>query len=189
MKLRTGVFALLISLTLLISGCMPAGRGVREEFELWRSELGLISMKASIRADYGQTVADFVLVCTEAPDSFHIDVVEPALIAGAGATLYQEESRLEYEGIMLSAEPLAADGTSPLTVLPTLIRALRDWPLADLRIEETENSRQLRAELTDMEQTGAIFWFEEDMTLSRAELVCSGCTAAFCTVTEWSSGE
>lgn len=184
MKPRTALFALMISLALL-TGCMPAAESDRENFEEYRANLGLISLTADLRADYGETVADFTLEYKEGLDDCHVKVVEPQLISGAGVTLSKDGASMEYEGIILSVGELSSDGKTPVTVLPVIAEALHEWQLTDLRIEEDGEARLLMAELSDMDASVVTVWFDEDMELVMAELAVSGYTVAYCEMSEW----
>jgi len=184
MKLRTYAFALMISLVTL-TGCFPARESDREYFESYRASIDDISMTAELRADYGETIADFTLQYSEGDDSRRVDVLEPQLIYGVGVTISKDDSTLEYDGIILSVGELDQDGTTPITVMPALADALRKWHLSDLRIEEHDNTRFLKAELSDMNHTTATFLFNEDMIPVSAELSISGRVAAYCKIISW----
>jgi len=185
MKLRTGLFALMISLCLL-TGCMPSGQADRKVFEKFREGLGEISMTAKLRADYGDAVSDFVLEFAESDDKYRINVLEPALISGCRVSISKDGADLEYEGIILSVGELSREGMTPVTVLPALVSALREWKLADIR-REGGDTPLLMIELADLDNMTAVFWLDEKMILKRAELAFEGYTVAYCDITKWNA--
>lgn len=178
MKLRAVMLALMISLVLL-SGCSPGNAAAREEFERFRDGLGEISMTAALRADFGESVMDFVLGYSEDGESCRVSVIEPELIHGSGAVFSREGALLEYEGVRLSVGERALDGTAPVTVLPAIAAALRGWQLMDVRQE----GGLLAAELSDLETSRATVWFNEGMIPVKAELSCAGYLVASCVIT------
>lgn len=185
MKLRAGLFALMISLVFL-SGCSSADESTKEEFEQYRANLGNISMTAQLRADYGDTVADFKLQYHENSDNCHVDVIEPELISGAGVTISRDDASLEYDGIILSVGELSVDGLSPVTVLPAIAEALHEWQLTDLYTQTDDDGYYLSAELSDMDSLTVTLCFDEGMNLLSAELAVTGATVAYCDVSAWS---
>ena len=184
MKLRASVFALMISLVTL-TGCFPAGESDRESFKSYRDSINNISMTADLRADYGETISDFTLQYTEYDDSRKVEVLEPQLISGVGVTISNDGSSLEYDGIILSVGELDSEGASPITVLPTLADALRKWHLSDLRLEDYNDLRLLKAELSNMNNKAAVFLFNEDMAPVSAELIIEDRVVAYCKITSW----
>lgn len=68
---RRSIAALMISL-LLLSAC---GHGEGEQsFQAFRDTLtgSLVTVTAQVRADYGDTVADYTLTCRELPDGYDL---------------------------------------------------------------------------------------------------------------------
>ena len=73
---RRSIAALMISL-LLLSAC---GHGAGERsFQAFRDTLtgSLVTVTAQVRADYGDTVADYTLTCRELTDGYDLTVIAP----------------------------------------------------------------------------------------------------------------
>lgn len=99
---RRSIAALMISL-LLLSAC---GHGVGERsFQTFRDTLtgSLVTVTAQVRADYGDTVADYTLTCRELADGYDLTVIAPETAEGVGAHLRQGESTLTFDDILLPA--------------------------------------------------------------------------------------
>lgn len=183
MELRTKLFALMTSLALM-TGCMPAGEAQEKEFEEFRAGIDCIGMTASLRADYGDRVSDFVLEYSEDGQSCRVEVIEPEIIGGSGAVISPDGVSMEYEGVMLSVGELSMDGMTPVTVLPLLVRAIRQWQLTDIRGAKQETDL-LCVELSDMDASTATLWLDENMALKKAELSVDGYTVAYCEISDW----
>ena len=114
---RRSIAALMISL-LLLSAC---GHGAGERsFQTFRDTLtgSLVTVTAQVRADYGDTVADYTLTCRELADGYDLTVIAPETAEGVGAHLRRGESTLTFDDILLPAGDLNAAGLTPLTALP-----------------------------------------------------------------------
>ena len=93
---RRSIAALMISL-LLLSAC---GHGAGERsFQTFRDTLtgSLVTVTAQVRADYGDTVADYTLTCRELTDGYDLTVIAPETAKGVGAHLRRGESTLTFE--------------------------------------------------------------------------------------------
>ena len=89
---RRSIAALMISL-LLLSAC---GHGAGERsFQTFRDTLtgSLVTVTAQVRADYGDTVADYTLTCRELADGYDLTVIAPRRPRVSARTCAEERAR------------------------------------------------------------------------------------------------
>ncbi len=144
--------ALLLGLAILslaLSACGGTAHARKEEFLRLRADRlsrGKAQLRASVRADYGLRVYDFVLRYEGDGESGTLTVEEPALIRGVEATLGKEGVRLEYDGALLDTGAILA-GLSPLEAFPLLLRAWDSGCVTDCWKETWQGEACLTAEI------------------------------------------
>lgn len=94
--------------------------GLREE--LSRSSRTAIS--ADVTADSGESAQLYSLDMVSADGAATVTVTAPEEIAGISARVADGGATLEYDGVILRADALAANGLSPVTALPMLLDAI-----------------------------------------------------------------
>lgn len=147
--MKRSVSLSLILLTLLLSACGGTAHARKEEFLRLRADWlsrGGAQLRASLRADYGRRIYDFVLRYEGDGEGGTLTVEEPVLIRGVKATLGQEGVRLEYDGALLDTGAIL-EGLSPLETFPLLLRAWGQGCVTDCWKETWQGEACLTAEM------------------------------------------
>jgi len=177
---RTLLFVLMISL-LCISGC--AGDESGERYASFREETAaaVVTATAEVRADYGETVYDFTLRCTGGGGEYAVEVLAPESIAGIRAYLTGDNSRLEFEDIILDTGDLTADGLTPVSALPTVLSAVAEGHVERL----WEADGYLAAEIYLSETDTLTLWLNGENRPAAAEIASGGTMVFSCRFTQW----
>lgn len=176
---RRSIAALMISL-LLLSAC-GHGEGERS-FQTFRDTLtgSLVTVTAQVRADYGDSVADYTLTCRELADGYDLTVIAPETAKGVGAHLRRGESTLTFDDILLPAGDLNAAGLTPLTALPYVVDAVRSG-YVDLTWQE---DGLLVVQLITDDHT-VVRLYLDGAVPQCAELSVDERSCLYCTVEQW----
>ena len=177
---RTLLFVLMIPL-LFFTACIGDESG--ERFDAFRAATAAaaVSATAEVCADYGETVYDFTLRCTGGGDEYMVEVLSPERLAGIRAHLAQGGSRLEYEDIILDTGDLTSDGLTPVSALPTILRAIAEGHVERL----WEADGYLAAEIYLGDADTLTLWLDGDNCPAAAEIVSGGTMVLSCRFTHW----
>lgn len=185
---RAVLFVLMISLALL-AGCGNTAKQDEERVEQFRQQLSqalVITVTAEIRADYGDTVAEFVVACTAQGDEISIEIVQPEMVAGVKARLTGEDARLEYEDIILDAGVVTSDDMSPVSALPSIIASLKEGYLKATWRESEGDDLYLVAQMTVSDSVMQAMWFSyPDMIPKYCEIRSGEHVTVYCAFTDW----
>lgn len=174
---------LLLCLCLLLTGCQSEAKSRYEEFSRELSEKTDFGFTADVRAEYQDKTAEFTVEYIRYEGGCSVTVVEPELIRGVTAHMADGKTRLEFSGVILDVGPLDEHGLTPMSALPTLVRAMQSGHLESVRSE----GGQLAAELKPEDHLTVTVWFEEEsMTPLRAEIASGGRVAVYCDLKDWS---
>lgn len=127
----------MMTLCLLLAGCVGGGEGEREAdaaaLRAPYADMTGCAMEAAVAWSQGDQVWETEVRCDYVPDGeTTVEVLSPETIAGVRAVLTGEELSLEYEDLCLGAGTLSTQEVSPLACLPRLMSALRDgWLLEE----------------------------------------------------------
>ena len=159
------------------------GHGAGERsFQTFRDTLtgSLVTVTAQVRADYGDTVADYTLTCRELADGYDLTVIAPETAEGVGAHLRRGESTLTFDDILLPAGDLNAAGLTPLTALPYVVDAVRSG-YVDLTWQE---DGLLVVQLITDDHTVVRLYLDGTVPQC-AELSVDERSCLYCTVEQW----
>ena len=173
-------FWILLLPALLLSGCT---NGAETGFERFRALLPTaVHVTAELRCEYDDRSVSFTLRCDETDEGAAVSVLSPQEIAGVSAKLGEGMSQLSVDGITLDCGDLNDFGLSPVTALPTLLRALREGHAESYW---TEGGHTL-CDLTLDDHVSAQVTLSETLSPIAAELRSDGRVRVFLTITEWS---
>ena len=177
---------LLLSLALLLTGCgKNRGEGDFRAFSERLNNLETLSFSAQVRAEYEHKTARFALSYAEDGEGGRVTVVAPELIQGVTAHVSPGSSTLEYDTVVLDTGSLDAFGLSPLSSIPTMLRAMRDGHVDS--IGEEDGKRVVT--LTPDDELKCSVWFNKtDMRPLRAELVTDGRVTVYVEISDWKEG-
>lgn len=177
------LFPLLLCLALLLTGCANAARDCGQRFSTGLNARSDLSFSAQLRAEYADRSCSFTLSCREDGEGCTVMVLSPDMLKGVRARLSAGASQMSYEDVTLDTGPLDRYGLSPLSALPTLLRAVREghldtaWNEGDFRVCEWILEDGLSARV----------WIqEESMTPVHAEIISDGRVTVFIDITDWS---
>lgn len=177
--MRRALWILLLP-TLLLSGC---ANSAETGFERFRSLLpGTVHVTAELRCEYDERSASFTLRCDETDGGTVVTVLAPQEIAGVSAKLGAGLSQLSCDGVTLDCGDLNDFGLSPVTALPTLLRALREGHAESYW---TEGGCTL-CDLTLDDHVSAEVTLSETLSPIAAELRSDGRVRVFLTFVDWS---
>lgn len=172
----------LLALSLLLCGC--ANRA-HDRGQIFAEGLGArrdLAFTAEVRAEYEDRSFSFTLSCQENEEGCTVMVLAPDMLKGVKARLNAGESQLSYEEVTLDTGPLDRYGLSPLSSLPTLLRAVREGHMDSAWIE----GEQCVGEWILEDGLSAQVWFEGDsLTPTHAELISDGRVTVFMDITDW----
>ena len=177
--MRRALWILLLP-TLLLSGC---SNGAKTGFERFRALLpDAVHVTAELRCEYDDRSVSFTLHCDETDEGYHVSVLSPQEIAGVSVKLGAEMSQLSLDSITLDCGDLNDFGLSPVTALPTLLRALREGHAESYW---TEGDHTL-CDLTFDDHVSAEVTLSETLSPLSAELRSDGRVRVFINLTNWS---
>ena len=174
---------LLLALCLLLCGC--GGRNEEQRFRAFSEALrgrDTLGFTAELLAKYPEKNVRMTLRYSLRDGVQRVAVLEPALIAGIGASVREGETQLEYDGVILDTGPLDVYGLSPLSALPILADALRNGFPASCWEEDGQSVMSL---IRDDRYTVEV-WFDSDMRPVHAELLSAGAVSVVCEIKDWS---
>lgn len=158
--------------------------------------LALESLSASmdVTADYGARVYDFALTAAVSGEETVLTLTEPEWAAGLTARITGEESKLEYDGLILETGPLDGEDLSPMSALPQLLEAARSGYMAECSLEEGEQRTLLQVRYADPDQAPGegretTLWFDPDThALVEGEISVDGLRVIRCAISEFTIG-
>jgi hypothetical protein len=132
------------------------------------------SFRASVTADYGEAVSEFVLLCTsERKDQLKISVLEPDTISGITCEISDTSGKVVFEDKLLAFELLADGLVSPVSAPWFFTKSLRSGYISScgekdgnafVRIDDSYGQLSYSVEV----------WFDEDFKPASAEIVWEG---------------
>lgn len=165
-----------IILLFLLSGCANARQDIDRAMEL-RS--GLLAgagcdFRASITADYGDTIQSFTMDCrADELGNLSFTVTEPDSIAGITGKLSKDGGALTFDGTALSV-PMLADGQlAPVSAPWVFLNTLRSGYLTSAGREED----LLRVSIDDSYEENALqldIWLNGENLPVRGEILYDG---------------
>jgi len=174
---------LVLTLCLLLSGCGSAAKSRFEEFSQTLAEKTDFTFTADVRAEYQDKTAEFTIEYVRYEGGCTVTVVEPELIRGVTAHMADGKTQLEFSGVILDVGPLDEYGLTPMSSLPTLVRAMQSGHVESVRSEGGQTVVELKPE----DHLTVTVWFDEaSMCPVRAEIASDGRVAVYCDLRDWS---
>lgn len=115
----------LLGAFLLLGGCAGRSHNVRNDFLRIRSEwltAEPAELRASLRADYGMRVYDYVLHYAGNASGGTLTVEEPAILSGVGVELGSGSPKLHYDGLELDTGAVLGEW-NPVQCFPLLLES------------------------------------------------------------------
>ena len=125
--MRKAIVSALMMTLLLLPGCGEREERLEEGFGALRqavTEAGSIHFQAALTADYGETVEDYKLDVSYDGQQAVVEVLSPELIAGVRAHAKRGETQVEFDGALLGAGPLDAEGLTAMSAVPVMMDAM-----------------------------------------------------------------
>ncbi len=183
--MRKGLISVLMIPLLFLAACGDQEAKAERDFAAFRASLAnaeRITLRAALTADYGGTVQDYVLSAVYDGAETRVTVEEPELIAGVTAAVKRGETSISYDGVLLGAGPLDAEGTTPVSAIPVILMAMTDGYVELLWREGS----YLTARLYAGESSACTVWLDEETrTPVSAEISNDGKTVIACRFTAW----
>ena len=181
---KTLISVLMIPL-LLLGGCGDRRNEPEVVFTSFRESLNTaetISAELRLAADFGGTAASYALSVEDDGRQTAVTVREPELIAGVAAIVRESETSLSFDGVMLDAGAVDPEGTTPLSAVCVILRAMKDgytelfWRDGDY----------YAARIYTGEGSACTVWLEpQEVTPVAAEIATGGKTVVTCRFTDW----
>jgi len=172
----------LLCLTLLLAGCADAARERMESFAGDLAARQELDLTAELRAEYEDRSLAFTLCCREADGCCTVMVLAPDMLKGVRARMNAGDDQLIYGDVTLDTGPLDRSGLSPLSALPTLLRAVREGHLDSTW---TEGDRSVGEWILDDGLSVRVWVESTSLTPTHAELISDGRVTVFLDITDW----
>lgn len=181
--MRRVLVPVFMAFCLLLTACGSAAKSRYEEFSQELAAKSEFGFTGDIRAEYQDKTAEFTIEYSRYEGGCTVTVVEPELIRGVTAHMADGKTQLEFSGVILDVGPLDEYGLTPMSALPTLVRAMQTGHLESIRSENGQTVVELKPE----DHLTVTVWFEEEtMTPVYAEIASEGRVAVYCDLRDWS---
>lgn len=170
---------------LLLCGCGVRKASPEDVFSAFREELlsaGSSSFRAELRSETEGSTASYTLDAFSDGETTTVTIREPELLAGITASMRAEQTDVSYEGLMLGVGALDASGTTPVSAVPAILKAMEEgyselyWEDGDL----------CAARFYVSEICTCTVWLEpESLVPSAAEIATDGRTILTCRISDW----
>lgn len=186
--------AAMAALSLALTGCGgegPTAEGLRARYQ----DLAGASMEALVSWEQDGELWRTELLCEWDPEGADtIEVLSPETIAGIRAVLEEDGRYLSYEGKVLGAGRIGAEGIAPVECLSRIMEALREGWLLEEDREDLDGVPCLRLTLEESgERSGKIWttvWLrEDDGAPLRGEIALDGETVLTARLTQFAPRE
>lgn len=188
---RTIPFALMIGLLAMLTACSSRSASAEEKFYDLRQTLQSkqeVCMTGDVTADFGDSTSSYTLRYTSDAEEKTVEVLAPELIAGVKAKISGSASSVEYDGLMLDAGILTADGQTPVSALPAVCAAIESGYVESIWEEELDGTETVAVKLPISDEVSITVWIDSASSVPRyAEISSDGRVAAFCRITDWST--
>ena len=180
------ILFILLCAALLLSACgRSRGEGDYRAFAERLGALDALSFTAQVRAEYEHKTARFTLAYEQDSEGGRITVVAPELIRGVSASVKPGSTTLEYDSVVLDTGSLDSFGLSPLSAIPTMLRAMRDGHVDSIG---EENGRRMVTLEPDDGLKCSVWFNKADMRPLRAELITDGRVTVYVEISDWKEG-
>lgn len=169
----------------LLCACSSAEKQ-EEEFDAWRQTLNAASAMALVTISQDGLAAEYELKCDWTPEESRVEVLAPEVIAGVTASRSGADTRLEYDGLILSLGQLGE--ISPVSALPALMDTIRTGYVELCYTEHAEDGDLLAVEFSPENGLIVRLWLDEDMVPVCADFSADGIAEIKITVSDWSTG-
>ena len=176
------LLALFLAPILLLTACGNSAEASFVRFVSSVSACEALSFTADIRAEYKTRSVNFTLKYSQDDDGAVIEAVKPEIISGVKARVADDGVSLEYDGAILALGELKGEGeVSPLSAVPTLIKAMREGHI-ELAWNEDE---LLAARLIPADGVAVDLRLDSELVPVFAEISYGENTAVFIDITDW----
>ncbi len=179
------ILSVLMIPLLFLAGCGGRQAAMERRFEQFRADVLAapeITVRASLTADYGEHVEEYVLDAAYDGAETAVTVVEPLLIAGVTARSRYGETEIEYGNVLLGTVELDAEGLTPVAALPVIFEAMAGG-YTELVWRDGE---YLAARLFAGDDARCTVWLDaEALTPLAAEIDADGRRVISCAFTDW----
>lgn len=123
-------FAVPMLLLLLLTGCRATEAQIPVDLRTQMNAAGESQFILSLRADFGDHVRDFKLLCYGSAEKAEFTVLEPEAVKGISATVSGEGAEVKYEDTVLGVEEFSTRRLSPMAAPYLLLYALEQGYIA-----------------------------------------------------------
>ena len=182
---KRGILSVLMIPLLLLAGCGERQAGLERSFDRFRESVAdaqEITLRASLTADYGQSVEHYVVTASWDGHETELTVEEPALIGGVRVTARWGEAKLSYGDVLLGMGELDADGDTPVSAVPVILDAMAGGHVELLWWD----GDYIAARIYTGESSRCTVWLDPDSLVPfHAEIASEGRTVISCELSDW----
>lgn len=183
--MRKLTLSVLMMTLLLLSGCGEREAALERGFSSFREAVThaeSITAETELTVSSGAAAAEYTLRLSYDGRAAEIEILKPELIAGIKAVAENGEGEIVYEGVRLGTGPIDADGLTPVSALPAILKAMQSGYLELLWWEEP----YIAARLHIGETSVLTLWLErETLVPVTAEIASGGLTVLSCRFLSW----
>ena len=157
--------ALMISLSLLLSGCGERSVDTAQRLQERYSAMETVKATAQVDFTYQDQLRSYTLCCSGGEGKYEVEVLAPEHLAGIRAVFDGEKQSLVFEDLCLDAGTVSREKISPAAVVPQLLEALGSGYIFETCFTERNDAQCLYAGIDTTAQTGKIVygvWFSEE---------------------------
>ena len=123
-------FAVPMLLLLLLTGCQATEAQIPVDLRTQMNAAGESQFVLSLRADFGDHVRDFKLLCHGSGEQAEFTVLEPEAVKGISASVSGEGAEVKYEDTVLGVEQFSTRRLSPMAAPYLLFYAFEQGYIA-----------------------------------------------------------
>ena len=183
--MKRAFLPVLMIIPFFLSACGDAG-ALEDAFLESRERLAAaekITLEAEVTAELYDSTFECSLKCSRENGEYTVEVLKPENISGIRAKMSEEESLLEYDGLILALPDPSPGSASPLEALPLLTQALIKGHLSSIWRESEGEQSLAAAQLYISESDYAQIWMDTEKFIPRnMELVSGGRAVVKCKI-------
>jgi len=157
--------ALMISLSLLFSGCGERGADIAQRLQEHYAAMETVKTTAQVDFTYQDQLRAYTLSCCGGEGEYKVEVMAPEHLAGICAVFDGEKQSLIFEDLCLDAGTVSREKISPAAVVPQLVEALKAGYIFETCLAGRNGAECIYAGIDTSGQTGKILysvWFSKE---------------------------
>ena len=166
----------------LLCACAPSEKQ-EEEFCHWRQTLNAVSVTAEVSICQNKQAGTYTLQCDWTPEESHVEVLSPEAIAGVTASRTNENTQLEYDGLLLSLGELS--GITPVSAVPELLDRICSGYIELCYTEAADRGSITAVQFVEEQGITLRLWMDSNMCPIRADFTQDKNAEIAISITEW----